>query len=732
MAKRILAAALLFALLSSCAPPPGSPTPQMTTPSAEDSPVPDVLPSPDPPPAQEPPPSPEQTPSPTPTPAPSPSPSPIATESYDGALYHVFYHFLNAFPEVAFQTSYGDDLDEVCVGPREFWSSLEELHRNDFVLVNLNDYNEVGADGTIVGKPIQVPVGKKPIVISFDDINYYHQNLGKGICDKVILDENGKLAMQTKQPDGSLLVTYDNDVIPLLEAFVEEHPDFSPFGAKGLLSITGFDGILGYRTQAGSPNRESEIEAVKPVVQALLDAGWYFGSHSYSHFHLKSDKVDAEKVKSDIRRWRDEVGPLVGDTRIFIYPYGEWPEHGGEKAEAILAGGFNILCGVGMPPYYKKYERFVFMDRQFIDGNSLRGHRKWLAPLMDAAAVYCPEERNNVPLAASALAGAVDDNGVPVYHSSVIDIAVGGDVAIYGILGEVFSAGGPEALIDEGVAKIFRDADIALMNLESAVSNMGTPWPGKDYTLRADPAILPFLRDTVGADGVSVANNHTIDYGTEAFFDTLDRLAAAGIAAAGGGRDLGQASEPAVFTVNGETVAFLAACQHAPNMEWYAKEDRPGLLMCYDTTLLAAAIRKAKEAYDYVITYIHWGEEYEFLPSEEQIRTAHALADSGADAVLGAHPHVVQSFEVYNGTPIAYSLGNFLMRNPNDNTGFAILRLHNGKVAMQAVPCRVEARNLVSLSDPDQRDSLLQEWRDRSPNALITEDGNVLPLAKSP
>lgn len=707
--KKIIAAAILLTLLASCVStpvtPPGDASPAEETPGSI------ITPSPSPE---------EPSPSPSPSPLP-PSPSPIETEEYTGSLYHVFYHFLNAFPDIAFKTSYGDDLDEVCVGPQEFWRSLEELYKNDFILVNLNDYNEIGEDGKMIAKPIIVPVGKKPLVMSFDDINYYSANHGLGICDKIILDENGKFAMLTVQPDGSDLITYDNDVVPLLESFCEQHPDFSPFGAKGLLSITGYDGILGYRTQSDSPNRESEIEAVRPVVQALHDAGWYFASHSYSHFWISN--VSEEKVESDTKRWRDEVGSLVGDTRIYIYPYGDWPKHGTEKANIILNAGFNILCGVGMSPYYITHETFAFMDRQMVDGFSLRNHKKWLEPLMDPSVVYCPEERNNVPLAASALADAVDDNGDSVYHGGVANVMIGGDVSLYGILGDVLRDGGPEAVIDDGTAALFREADLSIMNLESAVTDIGEPWPGKDYALRADPSILPFLQDTLGADAVSLANNHSIDYGTEAFFDMLDRLSAAGLAYAGGGRDLTEAMKPAVFEVNGQTIAFLAACQHAPYMEWYAKEDRPGLLMCYDATLLSQAIREAKEQYDYVITYIHWGVEYETTPTDVQMNTAHILVDAGADAVIGAHPHVIQSFEVYKGKPIAYSLGNFLMRNRNDHTALALLRFYGGEVRMEIIPCHVEGRNLVSLAEPEQREILLNRWRGISPNANITEEG---------
>jgi hypothetical protein len=369
------------------APPPADPTHSIATPPELPFPSPTSdLPAPDAP-------TPQET-------APAPSPLPVDLVEYSGPLYHIFYHFLIAFPEIAYTNSYGRNLDTDCVTPLEFRRSLEELYKNDFVLMNLNGYVDILPDGTVVRKPIMVPAGKKPLIISFDDINYYSKNLGLGICDKVILDENGKLAMSTVMPDGTTLITYDNDVIPMLEAFCEEFPDFSPFGDKGLLSITGFDGILGYRTQRDSPGRSSEIEAVKPVVQALLDAGWYFASHGYGHYDMA--RINLDRVRSDTQKWRDEVGSLVGDTMIYIFPYGSRTSWDDPRFLSLISDGFPLVMGVGTPragdyPFVRHRDNYYFMDRMFIDGTSLRKFADRLAPLMDADFVYSQEQRNGVP-----------------------------------------------------------------------------------------------------------------------------------------------------------------------------------------------------------------------------------------------------------------------------------------------------------------------------------------------
>jgi poly-gamma-glutamate capsule biosynthesis protein CapA/YwtB (metallophosphatase superfamily) len=647
-------------------------------------------------------------------------------EAYAGPLYHAFFHFLIAYPDIAFSTSYGKNLDRDCVTPTEFRRSLEEFYRNGFVLVNLNDYAGIGADGTVTKKTLMVPVGKKPLILSFDDINYYSKNHGIGICDKVVLDENGKLAMLTVPEDGTDHITYDNDVIPMLEAFCEEYPDFSPFGDKGLLCLTGYDGILGYRTQSDSPNRSSESEAVKPVVQALKDAGWYFGSHSYSHFHMVENKSnDLEQVKRDTRKWRDEVGSLVGDTSIYIFPYGERPAWDDPKFLSLIGDGFPLLMGVGItkpdaPPYEKWAGNYFFMDRWFIDGTSLRRYPDRLAPLLDAATVYCPEERDDMPITAPVSAGAVYYNGDPVYRA--VTVALGGDVSLAGSLGARLAGKGPDAVISPELASLFRSADIAMVNLESAVSDRGEPWPGKDFAFRADPGVLDFLCGALNTRVVSLANNHSIDYGFDAFSDTLARLDGYGIGYTGGGADLERAMEPYVVDVDGVTVAFLAASQIAPNMEWYAKKDSPGLLMAYDPALIVEATRSARALYDYVIVYMHWGREHEREPAAAQVITAHKLVDAGADAVIGAHPHCVQSFEVYNGRPVAYSLGNFLMYNHYDNTAVVVLYLRDGRAELEIIPCRAEGALYTSLAEGRHADGLMAFWRSLSPDAVIGED----------
>ena len=339
----------------------------------------------------------DSEPEPTPEPTPEPPP-PLELVRYQGMVYHIFFHFLIAFPEIAFAVPYGRDLDRDTVTPSEFWQALEELYRNNFVLIDINDTVTICENGGVSRKPyLMLPEGTRPLILSFDDINYYSRNLGMGTVDKIVLDDNGRLATSTRMPDGSIYISRGNCIVPLLEKFVEQHPGFSPFGAMGTLALTGFDGILGYRTQGTSPNRESEIAAVKPIAEALLQNGWNFASHSFGHRHMNNR--DLEFLQQDTRRWDEEVRPLVGDTIVYVFPFGDYPrDHSDPRFQYLLTHGFRIMCGVGVRPHFVNRNvnyTYVFMDRANIDGFTLRNRADMFYRYfgIDVSRIYNPEER---------------------------------------------------------------------------------------------------------------------------------------------------------------------------------------------------------------------------------------------------------------------------------------------------------------------------------------------------
>jgi poly-gamma-glutamate capsule biosynthesis protein CapA/YwtB (metallophosphatase superfamily) len=222
------------------------------------------------------------------------------------------------------------------------------------------------------------------------------------------------------------------------------------------------------------------------------------------------------------------------------------------------------------------------------------------------------------------------------------------------------------------VADRLAAADVAVGNLESPLSNGGSPWPGKDVHFRGDPRGIEGL-EASGFTFLSLANNHILDYGTEALMDTVSALDLAGIGYAGAGIDRSAAWKPAVATYGDTTVAFLSFSHILP-AGFIATDSKAGLAPGRtDMAAVTEAIRAAKTEHDYVLVSFHWGVEYVDDANGDQVRDGRAAVDAGADMVLSHHPHVIQGVEFYNGGLIAYSLGDFVFDHYSRKTGEAFI-----------------------------------------------------------
>ena len=310
--------------------------------------------------------------------------------AWDGIVEHLFFHPIVAFPELAFDGDYkSDGIDDWMVTAGEYLKILQSVYDNGYILVDINDVwsETTGEDGQprMVRNTLYLPEGKKPLIISYDDVNYYDYMLKDGFTYKLILGEDGLLWSWGKDPQGNEVVSQDLDALTILDKFVREHPDFSPFGAKGSLSLTGYQGILGYRTNTDTKDwdeakeavRQQEREAVKPIIAELKRTGWTFGSHTWGHINLSNHSV--ESVKEDTQRWLDEVGSLVGPTTILYYPHGARPDGGdwqqtGPVFQYLQSQGFRVFASVGIESfsYIKKDICAVICDRLHPDGTTLR------------------------------------------------------------------------------------------------------------------------------------------------------------------------------------------------------------------------------------------------------------------------------------------------------------------------------------------------------------------------
>ena len=260
----------------------------------------------------------------------------------------------------------------------------------------------------------------------------------------------------------------------------------------------------------------------------------------------------------------------------------------------------------------------------------------------------------------------------PMAHAS------SGDASLI-FVGDIMVAETPGELITRGedpfqpFAALLSSHDVRIGNLECVVATTGTA-EEKPYTFRADPRTLPVLKRHF--DAVSLANNHSGDFGKAAFAEQLALMDTAGLPYFGGGRDATAAHAPWIVERNGVRIALLGYVEFKPR-SFEADASRPGEAGSGEDDDVIEDIIAARRVHraDIVIPFMHWGWEDEPDPSPRLRAFARRMIDAGADMVVGGHPHVIQGAEYYRGKPIIYSLGNFLFNGfdtPATTTGWVL------------------------------------------------------------
>lgn len=209
-----------------------------------------------------------------------------------------------------------------------------------------------------------------------------------------------------------------------------------------------------------------------------------------------------------------------------------------------------------------------------------------------------------------------------------------------------------------GLNGLFLDDHLTVINLECVPSDVGTPLD-KAFTFRCPSDALPSIRSN-GIDVANQANNHSNDYGKEAMLDGRANLIANGIAPVGTGADYDEATQPAIFEIEGWRIAVLGFGRKADSESWYAGDDRPGMAGAVNTEAMVDVIAEAARDADLVIVTIHWGVELDTTPRAEDVRRAEEMVAAGADIIFGHHSHRLQPLELIEGRPVFYSLANFV------------------------------------------------------------------------
>lgn len=322
---------------------------------------------------------------------------------------HIFFHSLIVDPERCFDSSLWEEreingMNAWMVTIDEFDKIIQSLYDNGWVLVRMRDLvtETTDADGTIhfsKNTELLLPADKKPLVLSVDDWSYYHTYEGKGLADKAVLDENGEVKVEYTDADGNTDVG-DYDVVPRLETFLKDHPDFSYKGARGLLAMTGYNGVFGYRTDVAYKTGDNldkiqqewldahpdfswdeDVAEATRIADALKDEGWEFACHTWGHLSVTDRTVD--DLKTDYEKWLNTVANITGtsDTIIFAHgaDIGNWHYYDAatnDKYAYYKSEGYNFYANVdASAPYWIQIrDDYVRQGRIDIDGMQMWRH----------------------------------------------------------------------------------------------------------------------------------------------------------------------------------------------------------------------------------------------------------------------------------------------------------------------------------------------------------------------
>jgi len=333
---------------------------------------------------------------------------------------HIFFHSLIVDTDRAFDgdgDSNGYNMYMCTVA--EFNAIMQQMYDRGFVLVTPYDvaYEVTDETGThFVRGEIRLPEGKTPFIMSQDDVNYYSYMISSGngknetpywadhandgFASKIVIGEDGYPTCEYVDADGNVL--YGNyDLVPLLESFIQEHPDFAYHGARAVLGVTGYEGVLGYRTKPKYKNTiglekwQKEVDEAKKVVACLKEKGWIMASHSYGH--PAYGNISAERVEADSSLWEDTCQPIIGDTDIILYPHGsdiaDWHKYdfSNAKFNALYEDGYRYFFNVDSAVAWTQITEHSYRGgRRNIDGIRMIKDPEMLDDLFDVASVIDP------------------------------------------------------------------------------------------------------------------------------------------------------------------------------------------------------------------------------------------------------------------------------------------------------------------------------------------------------
>ena len=314
--------------------------------------------------------------------------SPVTT--YSGSVEVICVKPLIADTTVAFEMNYVASTDSYYITVSEFKAILQSLYAKGFCLIDPTSMADLSNTGFVTTQEVTVPEGKKPLVIILEDFSYTATREKVGMCRRLVLNDVGQVCGEYVSSNGQTVVSRSSEAIGILDAFVEEHPDFSYNGVKGVISLTGYQSIFGYVTDmdqvddrnnaleaAGLPTinpTDKEIETNRATVQSITDklkeSGWIMASSTYGF--INANHCEIGTIQNDTEKWLSQVGSITGPVSILVYPNGDFIRGSDARCVYLKEKGFRIFFGAGPTPYYTYGDNYLYFDRCMLTGDTLR------------------------------------------------------------------------------------------------------------------------------------------------------------------------------------------------------------------------------------------------------------------------------------------------------------------------------------------------------------------------
>jgi hypothetical protein len=299
----------------------------------------------------------------------------LELKPYTGRIEHVFFHSLIVYPELAFgpNSSQPQGYNYWMTTTLEFQRMLPLLMERGYVLVRISDLYDVDSLGNVTKKDLYLPEGKRPLLMSIDNVGYPETRKKEGFASRLFINQNNEVSAMIRNLEGLEIESRTAEVFPIVDDFVKEYPQFSYRGAKGLLGITGSWGVMGY-----DPKIASEVTTAKVIVQRLKETGWEFANHSYTHADGKyfSENSTLEGIEEDTQLFKQWITPVIGESNVFIAPFGITLK--GELYQYFIDEGYTFYLNVDRRSQPKILGKSVLMPRINLDGFVMNKDREYI------------------------------------------------------------------------------------------------------------------------------------------------------------------------------------------------------------------------------------------------------------------------------------------------------------------------------------------------------------------